>query len=106
MVVGAAVLKTAHCRRRIPLAKELLRQLRLHRLRTRESSCSPDPRESQSTITTRVHVGEPLLKKPGVSGTFHILRHFFVTALIQSGVNAKVAQTVAGHHSASFTLGQ
>jgi integrase len=51
-------------------------------------------------------VGEPLLKKPGVSGTFHILRHFFVTALIQSGVNAKVAQTVAGHHSASFTLGQ
>jgi hypothetical protein len=32
--------------------------------------------------------------------------HFFVTALIQSGVNAKVAQTLAGHHSASFTLDQ
>jgi integrase-like protein len=38
--------------------------------------------------------------------SFHMLRHFFVTALIQSGVNAKVAQTLAGHHSASFTLDQ
>jgi hypothetical protein len=27
-------------------------------------------------------------------------------SLIQSGVNAKVAQTLAGHHSASFTLDQ
>jgi site-specific recombinase XerD len=35
-----------------------------------------------------------------------MLRHFFVTALIQSGVNARVAQTLAGHHSASFTLDQ
>jgi site-specific recombinase XerD len=35
-----------------------------------------------------------------------MLRHFFVTALIQSGVNAKVAQTLAGHHSSSFTLDQ
>ena len=41
-----------------------------------------------------------------VVGRFHMLRHFFVTALIQSGVNAKVAQTLAGHHSASFTLDQ
>jgi integrase len=30
-----------------------------------------------------------------IAGTFHMLRHFFVTALIQSGVNAKVAQTFA-----------
>jgi hypothetical protein len=35
-----------------------------------------------------------------------MLRHFFVTALIQSGVSAKVAQTLAGHHSASSTLDQ
>lgn len=33
-----------------------------------------------------------------------MLRHFVVTALIQSGVKAKVAQTPAGHRSASFTL--
>ena len=58
----------------------------------------------------------PLLKRTGpdkehpervaIQGTFHMLRHFFVTALIQSGVNAKVAQTLAGHHSAAFTLDQ
>lgn len=35
-----------------------------------------------------------------------MLHHFFVTALIQSGVNAKVTQTLTGHHSASFTLDQ
>jgi integrase len=54
----------------------------------------------------RARVWGSLLKKAGVSGKFHMLRHFFVTALIQSGVNAKVAQTLAGHHSASFTLDQ
>jgi hypothetical protein len=48
----------------------------------------------------------PLLKQAKVTGTFHMLRHFFVTALIQSGVNAKVAQTLAGHHSTSFALDQ
>jgi hypothetical protein len=35
-----------------------------------------------------------------------MLRHFFVTALIQSGVDMKTAQTLAGHHSAAFTLDQ
>ena len=35
-----------------------------------------------------------------------MLRHFYVTALISSGVNAKVAQTLAGHHSTAFTLDQ
>ena len=54
----------------------------------------------------RNRVWAPLLKKAGVTGTFHMLRHFFVTALIQIGVNAKVAQTLSGHHSASFTLDQ
>jgi integrase len=41
-----------------------------------------------------------------IDGTFHMLRHFFVTALIQSGCNMKIAQTLAGHHSAAFTLDQ
>jgi integrase len=52
----------------------------------------------------RSRVWAPLLKRAEVTGTFHLLRHFL--ALIQSGVNAKVAQTLAGHHSASFTLDQ
>jgi integrase len=52
----------------------------------------------------RDRVWAPLLKKAGVTGTFHMLRHFFVTALIQGGANAKVTQTLAGHHPASLTL--
>src|ERR1700730_13911136 len=35
-----------------------------------------------------------------------MLRHFFVTAMLQSGVDTKTAQTLAGHHSASFTVYQ
>ena len=38
----------------------------------------------------RTRIWVPLLKKAGVNGTFHMLRHFFVTALIQPGVNAKL----------------
>jgi site-specific recombinase XerD len=33
-----------------------------------------------------------------------MLRHFFGTAMLQAGVNVKVAQMLAGHHSAAFTL--
>jgi integrase len=71
------------------------------------SSCSLGPRgEPIDYHNWRNRVWAPLMKEAGVTGTFHMLRHFFVTALIQSGVNAKVAQTLAGHHSASFTLDQ
>jgi Phage integrase family len=100
-------LKTANSRRRIPLAKEFVKQLRLHRLRTPGDLVFP----SASGMPIDYHnwharVWMPLLAKTGIEGTFHMLRHFFVTALIQSGVNAKVAQTLAGHHSAAFTLDQ
>jgi hypothetical protein len=64
----------------------------------------------------RARTWAPLLAKTGpddenpqrvaIEGIFHMLRHFYVTALISSGVNAKVAQTLAGHHSAAFTLDQ
>jgi integrase len=109
--------KTVNSRRRIPLAKELVKQLRLHRLRTQGPLVFPGP--SGGTIdyhNWQTRVWGPLLMKTGpdeenpervaIDGTFHMLRHFYVTALIQSGVNMKVAQTLAGHHSAAFTLDQ
>ena len=110
-------LKTANSRRRIPIANELRRQLRLHRLRTPGELVFPGPAGKPIDYHNwRTRTWVPLLEKTGpskdhpkrvpISGTFHMLRHFFVTALIQSGVNAKVAQTLAGHHSASFTLDQ
>jgi hypothetical protein len=35
-----------------------------------------------------------------------MLRHFFVTALLQSGTDMKTAQRLAGHHRAAFTVDQ
>jgi len=35
----------------------------------------------------RARVWTPLAKKAGRSGAFRMLRHFFVTTVIQSGVN-------------------
>jgi integrase len=106
MVVGAAVLKTAHCRRRIPLAKELLRQLRLHRLRAQGEFVFPGPKGKPIDYhNSRARVGAPA-EETGRQRHVSPLRHFFVTALIQSAANANVAQTLARHHSASFTLGQ
>jgi len=100
-------LKTANSRRRIPVARELLHQLKVHRLRTQGELVFPGGEGKPIDYHNwRARAWAPLLKLAGVSGTFHMLRHFFVTALIQSGVNAKVARTLAGHHSASFTLDQ
>jgi integrase len=99
--------KTENGRRRIPLAKELVKQLRLHRLRTPGPLVFPGPEGGVINYHNwNTRVWGPLKVKAGVTGTFHMLRHFFVTAMIQSGVNIKVAQTLAGHHSAAFTLDQ
>lgn len=110
-------LKAAYSRRRVPLAKELVKLLRLHRLRTPGLLVFPGASgQPLDYHNWRTRVWMPLLENTGadnehpkrepIEGTFHMLRHFFVTALIQSGVNAKIAQTLAGHHSTSFTLDQ
>lgn len=98
-------LKTENSRRRVPISKELVRQLRLHRLRTPGELVFPS-QDGTPIDASNWHkkTWTPLLKAASVTGTFHMLRHFFVTALIADGVNAKVVQTLAGHHSASFTL--
>jgi hypothetical protein len=79
MVVGAAVLKTAHCRRRIPLAKELLRQLRLHRLRAQGEFVFPGPKgEPIDYHNSRARVGAPdeeTGRRRHVSHTAALLRH-------------------------------
>jgi integrase len=100
-----ADLKTVNSRRRVPIAKELLKELTLHRARIPGLLVFPGP----CGAPLRYHnwhsrVWAPLLKRSGVSGNFHMLRHFFVLAMLQAGVNVKVAQTLAGHHSAAFTL--
>jgi len=45
-------------------------------------------------------------KRHAVTGTPHMLRHSYATALIQAGENAKAVQTLMGHHSVAFTMDQ
>src|SRR5215469_5738127 len=45
-------------------------------------------------------------KREPVTGTPHMLRHAYATALIQSSENAKTVQTLMGHHSVAFTMDQ
>jgi integrase len=45
-------------------------------------------------------------KRVAVTGTPHMLRHAYATALIQAGENAKTVQTLMGHHSVAFTMDQ
>jgi integrase len=81
-------LKTANSRRRVPIAKELLRQLRLHKLRTPGELVFPGhggaPIEYHNW---RSRVWAPLLKKAGVTGNFHI-----VAALLRHGTDPERRQ--------------
>jgi len=45
-------------------------------------------------------------RRVAVTGTPHMLRHAYATALIQAGENAKTVQTLMGHHSVAFTMDQ
>jgi integrase len=112
-----ADLKTINSRRGIPLAKELVKALKIHRLRTKGVLVFPGPSGAPLDYHNwRARVWLPLLvstgqdedhpKRVAIAGTFHMLRHFFVTAMLQSGVDMKTAQTLAGHHSAAFTVDQ
>jgi integrase len=100
-------LKPENSRRKRPIHRQLS-QLKAHRLRTPGELVLPSAFGNRPIDyhNSPARVWAPLLKKAKVEGTFHMLRHFLVTSLIQSGVNAKVAQTLAGHLSPSFTLDQ
>jgi Phage integrase family len=80
-------------------------------------SCSAHPTAANSiTRTGASGDGTKLLKatapdaehpkRQAVTGTPHMLRHSYATALIQSGENAKTVQTLMGHHSVAFTMDQ
>jgi integrase len=75
-------LKTADSRRRIPLARELVRQRRLHRLRTPGELVFPGHTDAEGKAhpidyhNWRARVWAPLLKAANITGTFHMLRHF------------------------------
>src|SRR5450631_273995 len=74
-----AELKTVNSRRRVPIARELLKELTLHRTGSPALLVFPGP----CGASLRYHkwnsrVRAPLLKRSRVAGNFHMLRHFFL----------------------------
>jgi integrase len=59
-----------------------------------------------ATLLERTGPDEKHPRRVAVTGTLHMLRHSYATALIQSGENAKTVQTLMGHHSVAFTMDQ
>jgi integrase len=92
-----ANLKTPSSRRRVPIAKELLKQLTLHRARLPGLLVFPRPCGAPLRYHNwHTRVGAPLLKRSGVSGNFHMLRHFSVTVMLQAGgCSISMAKTLA-----------
>ena len=104
-------LKTDNARRTVPLAGEIVKELKLWKLRCPRSEQGlvfPSPDGSAIDSSNFHHrLWRPLLARAGVPhGTFHALRHSFASALINSNQSPKVVQTLLGHHSAAFTMDQ
>jgi integrase len=121
-------LKTANARRSIPLPAALRELLRARDDALNAGSIVLHTRTDDRLVFTSPEGGEleysnwrlrrwnkaleataPDEKHPkrvAVTGTPHMLRHSYATALIQSGENAKTVQTLMGHHSVAFTMDQ
>ena len=103
-------LKTDASRRRIPRPQEVLKQLKLWKLRCPYSEqvlVFPSPNGSPLNASNFHHrVWGPLFKTAKLPhGRFHALRHSFASALITDNQSPKLVQTLLGHHSAAFTMG-
>jgi integrase len=102
--------KTKHSRRSVPLAHELVSELRVHRARSAWSqdqdfvfpSAAGTPLD-QNNLRSRVL--RPVREEADVPWmTFHTLRHTCASLLFARGANAVQVQNWLGHHSAAFTL--
>ena len=102
-------LKTDNARRRIPLPQEVLKDVKLWKLRcpyTKQGLVFPS-HEGSPLDPSNFHrrVWRPLLKAAKLPhGRFHALRHSFASALITDNQSPKLVQTLLGHHSAAFTM--
>jgi len=103
--------KTENARRVVPLSGEIVKALKLWKLRCPRSEMGlVFPASDGSPLdNSNFHhrTWTPLLTKAGVpQGTFHALRHSYASALINGNQSPKVVQTLLGHHSAAFTMDQ
>jgi integrase len=106
---GYDVPKSAYGRRTLPLTRELVVDLKRHRLASRFSA-NGDPVFAGATgqpvqapnLGRRVF--KPAAARAGVSWAgFHTLRHTCGTLLARKGLRAEEIQGWLGHHAASFT---
>lgn len=104
-----AELKSDNARRRIPLPLEVLKDLKLWKLRcpySEQGLVFPSP-EGSPLDASNFHrrVWRPVLKAAQLPhGRFHALRHSFASALITDNQSPKLVQTLQWHHSAAFTM--
>lgn len=100
--------KSQRAKRTVPLTDETLAAL--------DAQLKARPRGREDTIFaaksgqaySSMAIGlqfRSLTKRLGVATTFHALRHYYASKLIESGVSVSVVQRVLGHSSPATTLG-
>lgn len=102
--------KTARSKRRVPVARSVMRRLEDHVCR--HVAADPDalvfigPRGGPLFRGTFSRdVWRPAVMRAGLTGiTFHSLRHSFVAILVAAGCNVREVSEWAGHNSVAFTL--
>lgn len=109
--------KTANSRRTIPLAEEVVRELRAHKARQNEEKLRLGPAYEDNDLVFATPLGKPvdpdnfgkqykhLLAKARLPGVrFHDLRHTVATLLLEAGEHPKVVQELLGHARINITL--
>jgi len=109
--------KTKHGRRWVPLPDSGVAMLRKHGAEQAERQLMLGQAWNDHDLVIEQGDGGPLdpnllgkafqraAKRATVTGrTFHGLRHYFVTQAVNSGIDARTVQRMAGHSDVAFTL--
>ena len=105
-----STLKSKAARRTVPLAAELVQELREQKLASARKApddlvfgTSKGKPHSQSNLTSRGW--KPALRRAKVQERpFHTLRHIYASALIRNNVSMKVVSHLCGHSSIGITM--
>lgn len=94
--------KTESGKRKVPLLGAL--ESALPKVKKRGYIFSPDNGKTLLWESQARHLFDLFQKETGVTATAHQIRHGYATALLEAGVEAKVAQKLLGHAQISTTL--
>lgn len=102
-----SLLKTAKSRRTLPLSDEALKVVDAQLRECPGGPSAPLFQTAAGRPYTSGMIGQQFraaAKRAGVKTTFHGLRHFYASRLIQSGVSVAVVQRMLGHSNPMTTL--